>query len=99
MAATDRLKAYRQSKATMPPMDEGAEEEESKPSDRSVMLTQMEQKAFAGTSQPGTEVQFEGSGRLDGNGKLDIIEIRSQGGPVDAAAGMPVRTNPALAPS
>jgi hypothetical protein len=102
VAATDRLMAYRQKRGGMPPMDEGAEEEgmpKEKPSDRSVMLTDMEKKALSGSYQPGEQVTCEVTGRLDGDGKFDIIEIKPSGGPVDANAGMPIRTNPAIAPS
>lgn len=96
MAATDRLKAYRNQRGGMPPMDE---EDEAKPSDRSVMLTDMEKKSLSGSYQPGETVTCEVTGRMDGDGKLDIIEIKPSGGPVDANAGMPVRMNPAIAPS
>jgi hypothetical protein len=99
MSATDRLKAYRQNKSPMSPMDEEEGDDKEKPSDRSVMLTDVEKKGLAGSYQPGETVTCEVTGRLGGDGKLDIIEIKPSGGPVDADAGMAVRTNPMLAPS
>jgi hypothetical protein len=104
--ASDRLRERYQAKQQMPnPSAPGPEEEEqeddgeaAKPSDRSVQLTDMEQKAFAGTMRPGEEVTCEVVGRMDGDGTFDINEIRPSGGPVDEGA-PPMRMNPAIAPS
>jgi hypothetical protein len=96
MAATDRLRAYREKRDPM--MDEGEESEKEKPSDRSVMLTDVEKKSLGGSYMPGETVTCEVTGRMSGEGKLDIIEIKPQGGAVDENAGMPVRTNPMMSP-
>jgi len=68
------------------------------PSDRSVHLTDMEMKSLAGKYQPGQEVSCEVTGRISGEGKLDIIEIRPSG-PVETEPQMPMKMNPMMAPS
>jgi hypothetical protein len=77
--ASDRLREYRKSKMDAEKDGLSSKESESKPSDRSVMLSEEEKKSLEGSYRPGMEVSCEVTGRLDADGTLDIISIRPSG--------------------
>ena len=89
--ASDRLRERRMNKMGMKeemPMDKKEDVKDSKPSDRSIQLSDEEMKSL-GAYQPGQEAECLVKGRMNEDGTLDVTSVSPVGGEEQQKPPMP----------